>query len=88
MALLVNFIFGIALFVNAALFIPQILLLLKKKHADDVSLTTFFGFCIIQIFTIWHGYYTNDYILIIGYVISLITCGTTTALIAYYRLRD
>lgn len=88
MEFIVNFIFGIALFVNAALFIPQILLLLKKKHSDDVSMTTFFGFCIIQLFTIWHGYYTKDYILIIGYVISFMTCGATTVLIAYYRVRD
>ena len=84
---IVNFIFGIGLFVNAALFIPQIVLLLQKKNADDVSLTTFFGFCLIQLFTVWHGYYTNDLVLMLGFGISLLTCGAVTVLIVYYRLK-
>lgn len=82
-----EFIFGIALFANAALFIPQLILLLRKKHADDVSLTTFLGFCIIQLFTIIHGIHAADYLLVIGYILSLTTCGSTTGLIIYYRLR-
>lgn len=85
--MIAEFIFGVALFVNAALFIPQIILLLRKKHAEDVSLTTFLGFCIIQFFTILHGYYANDYLLMIGYIASLGTCGFTVGLIMFYRLR-
>ena len=88
MEFFVNFVFGIGMFANAALFIPQIMLLLKKHHAEDVSLITFLGFCIIQIFTIWHAYYVKDYLLMIGFGISLLTCGATTVLIMYYRLRD
>ena len=85
---IVNFIFGFGLFINAALFIPQILLLLKKQHADDVSLTTFLGFFIIQLFTILHGLYTHDWILVAGYIASIATCGTTTMLIIYYRFKN
>ena len=83
----VNVFFGIALFINAALFIPQALLLVQKKHADDVSLLTFGGFCIIQILTIWHAYYSQDWLLMIGYIVSLITCGFVTILIMMYRMR-
>lgn len=82
-----EYMFIVALFANAALFIPQVLLLLKKKHSDDVSLMTFLGFCLIQFFTIVHAYHTRDYLLMIGYITSLATCGTTTLLIITYRLR-
>ncbi len=83
---MVKFIFGIGLFINAILFIPQILVLLKQKCSDDLSLMTFGGFCFIQMVTIIHGYYTQDRLLMIGFASSLLTCGTVTALIIRYRL--
>lgn len=82
-----NIFFAVGLFVNAALFVPQILILLRTKHSDEISPITFIGFCFIQIFTIIHGLITKDIILIIGYVLSLITCGTVTVLIINYRIR-
>ena len=85
---IIEFIFAISLFINAALFVPQIIILLRKKTARGISLVTFFGFCGIQFFTILHGYIKEDLILMWGYVISLITCGTTTYLIIYYRNKD
>lgn len=84
---LVEFIFGIGLFINAALFIPQIFILLKHKRSDDVSLITFSGFCFIQAVTIIHGYFTQDILLMLGFGLSLITCGTVTGLIVYYRVK-
>ncbi len=84
---IVDFTFSAGLFINAALFIPQILLLLKKKHSNDVSLLTFVGFCLIKVFTIWHGYFTKDIILVLGYGISIVACGITTLLIIYYRIK-
>jgi len=84
----VDFLFGIGLFVNALLFIPQIFLLLRKKHADDVSLTLFFGFACIQLITIAHGLFTQDTILVIGYAISLLMCITISSLIVFYRIKS
>lgn len=84
----IEYIFGASLFLNALLFIPQIIILLKKKTTTDISLITFFGFCFIQSFTIMHGYINKDYILMWGYVLSLITCGTTTFLIIYYQIKN
>lgn len=82
---IVGFLFGAGLFINAALFIPQIVLLLKQKHADDISFTLFFGFACIQSVTIAHGYFVKDYILIVGYSLSLAMCLTISWLIFYYR---
>ena len=77
--------FSSSLLVNAALFIPQIITLLKTKSARGASLITFVGFNIIQIFTMLHGVLTHDYLLVGGYILSILTCGTVSVLIIYYR---
>lgn len=81
----IEIIFGLGLFINAALFIPQIIKLYKTKNAQGLSLLTFAGFNLIQLFTVLHGYLHRDYLLMLGYVLSLIACGTVTAMIIYYR---
>lgn len=77
--------FSLGLLVNALLFIPQIVTILKNKAAKEVSLITFLGFNIIQLFTLLHGLIVQDYILVIGYFLSLLSCGTVTFLIIYYN---
>jgi MtN3 and saliva related transmembrane protein len=80
--------FSAALFVNAALFLPQIIRLLKVKDGKGLSLLTFGGFNLIQIFVILHGFIVKDYLLVTGYLLSLITCGFITLLIIFYRLKN
>lgn len=82
---IVQYGFSISLIANAALFIPQILSLIKTKSAQGISLVTFAGFNIIQLFTLLHGAYVGDYLLAGGYLLSIITCGTVSLLIIYYR---
>jgi MtN3 and saliva related transmembrane protein len=77
--------FSSSLLVNAALFIPQIITLIKRKSAMDASLLTFAGFNVIQLFTMLHGLLTHDYLLVAGYILSILTCGTVSVLIIYYR---
>lgn len=81
----IEIVFSLGLFINAALFIPQIIRLYKSKNAEGFSLLTFGGFNAIQIFIILHGYLHRDYLLIGGYILSLITCGTVTYMIFLYR---
>lgn len=86
---LVNYVieygFSISLLINAALFIPQIITLIKNKSAKGVSLITFAGFNTIQIFTMLHGLIIHDYLLAGGTLLSIITCGTVTVLIFYFN---
>lgn len=77
--------FSISLLINAALFIPQILTLIKRKSTLGVSLVTFLGFNIIQVFTMLHGLFEKDYLLAGGYFLSIITCGCVSCLIVYYK---
>lgn len=77
--------FSISLLVNAALFVPQIITLLKTRSSQGLSLITFGGFCVIQLFTLLHGLYVKDYLLAGGYLLSIVTCGTVSLLIVYYR---
>ena len=76
--------FTLGLVVNALLFIPQAVKLYRAKSAENISLITFFGFCLIQLFTVLHASIHRDYLLMLGTLCALITCGIVTGLIIYY----
>lgn len=81
----IEIVFILGLFINATLFIPQIIKLYKTKKSEDVSLLTFAGFNFIQLFVILHGYLHKDYLLMIGYILSFLMCGTVTWMVVLYR---
>ncbi len=83
----VEIIFSLGLFINAVLFIPQIIRLYKTKNSQGISLVTFGGFSIIQFFTVLHAYLHQDILLLLGFLLSLITCGIVTFLIIFYRCK-
>jgi MtN3 and saliva related transmembrane protein len=80
-----EFMFAVALFVNAALFLPQAWKIFKKKKADEISLLTFGGFWVTQLLTVIHSIIRNDHILFIGYILALATCGLVILLTLRYR---
>jgi two-component system aerobic respiration control sensor histidine kinase ArcB len=80
--------FGLALFINALLFIPQAVRIFREKSAIGVSLLTFLGFVLIQFVIILHGLIHKDYPLIIGYLFSMLSCGIVVTLILFYRSND
>jgi MtN3 and saliva related transmembrane protein len=84
---IVAVIFGIGLFGNALLFVPQAIAVWRKKSDEGVSLLTFGGFCVLQILGVIHGLYEHDNSLILGLGASFLTCGTVTALTIIYRIR-
>lgn len=84
---IVAVIFGLGLVCNAALFVPQIIAVWRKKTDEGISLITFGGFSVLQVVGIVHGLYQRDLSLTLGMAASLLTCGTVTALTIYYRLR-
>ncbi len=85
---LVEISFSISLFINALLFVPQIIKLWQTKEAKDLSLLTFAGFNLIQILAVLHGYLKQDYVLMIGFLLSLTTCGAITIQIIIYKTRN
>ena len=84
---IVAVIFGIGLFGNALLFVPQAIAVWRKKTDEGVSLITFGGFSVLQILGVIHGLYEHDNSLILGLGASFLTCGTVTALTVFYRIR-
>lgn len=66
----ISYAFGVALFINALMFIPQMLSILKERSSRDVSAVTFCGFLIINLLGTAYGCIKIDYDLIIGYSIS------------------
>lgn len=87
MKAIVALIFGLGLLCNAALFVPQIIAVWRKKSDEGISLITFGGFSVLQIVGIIHGLFQQDLSLTLGMTASLLTCGTVTGLTIYYRLR-
>ena len=83
----IDFGFGIGLFVNAMLFIPQAIRLMRVKDAKELSLLTFAGFNLIMLFSMMHAYARQDYVFFWGSVVSFITCGAVTVQIIVYKLR-
>ena len=80
----VDVMFSLGLAFNVFLFIPQAIKIIIKKDAKELSLITFLGFNITQLFTVVHGYFVKDYILMVGFALSFITCGVVTCLILKY----
>ena len=83
----VKVIFGLGLFCNALLFVPQVIAVWRKKTDEGISVTTFGGFSLLQAIAIVHGFYQHDQALILGMAASLLSCGTVTVLTLFYRLR-
>jgi MtN3 and saliva related transmembrane protein len=81
----IELLFSFGLFINAGLFIPQIIRLYKVKSSQGLSLLTFAGFNFIQLAIVLHGLIKHDYLLAAGFALSFITCGIITILIIYYN---
>jgi MtN3 and saliva related transmembrane protein len=73
-------------FINAALFVPQLRMLLHKKNSETLSLVTFGGFLILQLIMIIHGLLESNYYLAAGTCASALTCGSVVVLAVYYRI--
>ncbi|MDR3186887.1 MAG: hypothetical protein LBT63_00430 [Holosporaceae bacterium] len=84
----VELMFGVGMFVNAALFIPQAVKIYRTREVGDLSILMFVGFNVVQIFSILHGYIHRDFILMAGFLLSLIFSGTITVLILLYDKKD
>ena len=87
-SLCIKFLFSISLIANAAFFIPQIVKLYKTKDPSGISLAMFLGFNAIQLIGVLYGYIQKDFILLWGFLLSLITCGTVSILILVYKRGD
>ena len=81
----ISVLFSIALFINAILFIPQAIRIFKEKSARSISLSTFSGFLLIQLMAVSYGITQHDQVLIYGYLISMVTCGSVVMLTLFYN---
>ena len=81
----VDTVFSLGLFFNAALFIPHAIALYKSKNVQGNSIITFAGFNVMQLFTAWHGYLVQDYVLMIGFLLSFVPCAVVTFQLFWYR---
>ena len=81
----IELIFSAALFFNALLFIPQAIRIFSEKSAKSISLITFVGFLFIQLAILGHAVIVDDHLLMWGYLVSLLTCGSVVLLSIFYK---
>lgn len=79
--------FGLGLLVNASLFVPQAVKILRAKSAKDVSLLTFGGFNLLQVIGVAHGWLQEDMSLLLGMLASFLACAAVTVSGLVYRRR-
>ncbi|AJJ48317.1 hypothetical protein IBE11_08990 [Francisella tularensis subsp. novicida] len=82
---IIEFIFEIALIINALAFIPQAISIYKAKSSKSVSLTTFSIFIFIQAMSVIYGIIKSDWILIMGYILAMIACSSVLVLAFKYK---
>lgn len=82
---IIDVIFALSLFINSALFLPQAYKIFKENSSQGVSITTFSGFCLMQISAIIYGIFHNDRIISYGYFISFCSCFLVVILSIRYR---
>lgn len=77
--------FGLALFINALLFVPQIYRIAKLRSSKGVSFITFGGFLLINMLAVAYGVIKHDPVLMIGYLLSAVLNFILVVLIILYR---
>lgn len=83
----IEFGFSCTMVANAMLFIPQMVRLYQTKDSTNLSLLTFIGFNVIQLFAIMHGYIRQDEKLMYGMLLSFCLCFLLNIFILYYRFK-
>lgn len=81
----IGLVFNVALFINALLFIPQSIRILKEKTVKGLSFITFFGLLLIHILILFKGLISEDILLISGAISGILTIGCVLMLIMVYR---
>ena len=77
--------FGIGLVVNALLYVPQIMRIIKEKGSRELSYVMFCGFLCLTFSQVVYGFFKHDWIMAWGNMLTFITCGTVVCLIFFYR---
>lgn len=85
MKTIIDILFGLGLFINALLFVPQLLRIVRVKSGHDISLLTFAGFFILNLISSIYGYYHSDWIMVIGYAVSALMCVLIVLATLIYR---
>ena len=84
--LAVDLIFDLGLVINAVIYFPQIIKIIRTKEARDLSLMTFIGIALLQLSFALHGYFHQDRELTIGMLAAfLVSCWLVFLMIRYRK---
>lgn len=82
---IVDILFDFSLVINALVLLPQIIKVIRLKATKELSFLTFFCIFLLQLLFGLHGYFHQDYALMIGMIAAMLVTGTLNVLILFYR---
>jgi MtN3 and saliva related transmembrane protein len=83
----INVIYSLSFLWTAFSALPQIITLLRTKNSNELSIITFLGFNFIQVVTIAHAYFYQEWLTLAGVLLLLIIYTALSYLIVYYRVK-
>ena len=85
---ILEFLFGIGVLINTAVYIPQAIRLIRAKHAREISLLTFSAFNIFLAIQLVYAYLNHDIHFFLGSLLIFCSSITVTGLIIYFRIKN
>lgn len=82
---IIDLLFDFSLIINALVFVPQIVKILRLKAAKELSFVSFSCMFLLQLLFGLHGLLHQDYALLIGMIAAMMVSGIIAILILIYR---
>lgn len=83
-----EFLFGLGILINTAVYIPQAIKLIRAKHAREISLLTFSAFNIFLAIQLVYAYLNHDMHFFLGTLLIFCASILVTILIVYFRIKN
>ena len=83
-----EFLFGLGILINTAVYIPQAINLIRAKHAREISLLTFSAFNIFLAIQLIYAYLNHDVHFFLGTLLIFCSSMFVTILIIYFRVKN
>ncbi len=84
---LVDMVVASALFINAALFLPQIIRIYRVREANAISIGMLVGMVIVSACGTLHGHFHHQHLVLLGYLLVFFMSLAVLAMTAYYRIK-
>ncbi|MDF1654309.1 MAG: PQ-loop repeat-containing protein [Coxiellaceae bacterium] len=84
---LIDMIISAVLFINAALYLPQIYRIYRVREANAVSIWMLVGSVLLGICGVLYGHFHHQHLMLLGYALIFVTSLIVLVMTCYYRTK-